>query len=380
MRTTNKSVALVLMFAFAVSACSSSAPDQPQPSSAPSAEESNPTQSAPAQPSATATAALLDLEIVEWFEHAIPNLADPSITDTQIEILVRNPNTVPVRVNTDELEFRLINAAGEVVYTNESAYFSLWEGSWMLAGDSTGFQVCACFESSGGEKQEWEVVELHAPIEAASDVSYTTDVEASLGEPFSLAEAHLGGNGTGIPITLANTSDLALTSIPMRVIARDANGRYIGMAAFGNSVASFTEDIQIQPGDSAQGVLDSEIDYFDGPLIYEVVAIGIPASLTATAEIELPSGTPVAEWEGISVMPGAIGGQDVGAGYQFTIQATTDEITGFYEEELARLGYEFTGSDEGEYTTLYFTKSGSNVLVAIVPLGNLSGVLITTAE
>ncbi|OGT25832.1 MAG: hypothetical protein A2Z17_07590 [Gammaproteobacteria bacterium RBG_16_66_13] len=225
------------------------------------------------EPSLTPTPALLDLEIVEWFEHAIPNLADPSITDTTIEILVHNPNDSPVYVDTDELEFRLLNAAGEVVYTNGSAYFSLWQGSWMLAGDSTGFQICACFQSTGLETREWESIELVAPLEPATDLAYTTDVEVTLGEPFSL----FGGSGTGIPITMTNTSDQPLESIPMRVIAREASGRYIGMPAFGDSVVSFVEDISIQPGDSLQGVLDSEIDYFDGPLTYEVAAIGILA-------------------------------------------------------------------------------------------------------
>ena len=131
--------------------------------------------------------ALLDLEIVEWYEHAIANLADPSITDTNIEILVHNPNDFPVYVNTAELEFALLNAAGEVVYINSSPYFSLWEGSWMLAGDSSGFQICACFETSGGEKQEWESIQLTAPLALATDVVFTKDVEVSLGEPFSLA-------------------------------------------------------------------------------------------------------------------------------------------------------------------------------------------------
>jgi hypothetical protein len=326
--------------------------------------------------------ALVDLEIVEWYEHAIPNLVDPSITDTHIEILVRNPNDIPVYVDTDEFEFRLLNAAGEVVFTNSTAYFSLWEGSWMLAGESTGFQICACFESSGGEKQDWESIQMVAPIEPATGVIFTMDVEVILGEPFSLAEAHLGGSGTGIPITMTNTSDQALKSIPMRVIARDADGRYIGMPGFGNSVASFTEDISIQPGDTLDGVLDSEIDYFDEPLTYEVVAIGIPASSAATEEIDLPSGTPLTDWEGIPIMPGAISGEvsaeDI---YQFTTQATVDEIASYYETELASLGYQLAGSDDqGGYMQLSFSNGTAMVLVFIAPLEGLTGVVITISR
>ncbi len=368
----------LLLASLTLSACASPASQESQPTPLPATQTPVPVDSATPEPSATATVALLELEIVEWFEHAIPNLADPTITDTQIEILVHNPNEVPVIVNTRALEFRLVNAAGEVVYTNNAAYFSLWEGSWMLAGDSTGFQICACFETGGMEKQDWEAVELSMPIEPATDVIYTTDIEASLGEPFSLAEAHLGGSGIGIPITMTNTSDQALTSVPMRVIARDLNGRYIGMPAFGNSVASFTQNILIQPGDTAQGILPSEINYYDGPLTYEIVAIGIPASSTVD-EVPLPSGEPADTWEGIPIMPGAIGGADEGSAYQFTVGATIDEITVFYESELAILGYTFENSEEqGGYTTLYFAKGTSTVLIMIVPLGVISGVVITT--
>lgn len=380
MNTIHRSVIWVLLASLALGACAAPVSEEGQPTGEPTTDMPTALDSTTPQLSATPTMTVLDLEIVEWFEHAIPNLADPSITDTQIEILVHNPNEFPVTVNTRDMEFRLVNAAGEVVYTNNAAYFSLWEGSWMLAGDSTGFQICACFETSGMEKQDWETVELSLPIEPATDVSYTTDIEASLGEPLSLAEAHLGGSGIGIPITMTNTSEQALTSVPMRVIARDVNGRYIGMPAFGNSVASFTQNILIQPGDSAQGILPSEINYFDGPLRYEVVAIGIPASSTAD-EVPLPSGEPVDEWEGIPIMPAAIGGADEGSAYQFTVGATVDEITAFYESELAILGYTFENSeDQGGYTTLYFAKGTSTVLVMIVPLGVISGVVLTMGE
>lgn len=63
----------------------------------------------------------------------------------------------------------------------------------------------------------------------------------------------------------------------MRVLARDANSRYVGVVTFGNAVASFTENISIQPGDSANGIVVSDIDYFNEPMTYEVAAIGIPA-------------------------------------------------------------------------------------------------------
>ena len=61
------------------------------------------------------------------------------------------------------------------------------------------------------------------------------------------------------------------------MLARDAIGRYIGVATFGNAVARFIEDISIQPGDTANSVVVNDIEYFDEPMTYEVNAVGIPA-------------------------------------------------------------------------------------------------------
>jgi hypothetical protein len=331
---------------------------------------SSATATASPEPLPTPAPVPLDLEIVEWFEHAIPNLADPSITDTNVEILVHNPNDFPVSVNTDALEFRLLNSAGDVVYTVGSSYFSLWQGSWMLAGDSTGFQICACFQTSGLETREWDSIELVAPIETSTDLVYTTGVEATLGEPMSLF-----GSGTGIPISMTNTSGQTLESIPMRVIAREAGGRYIGLTAFGNSVASFTEDISIQPGATAQGILDSEIDYYDGPLTYELVAIGIPAR----GAVAMPTGAPPAEWEGIPIMPGALSGGETSEGYEFSTRATIDEITQFYDAALAELGYSLTtsGEDSG-ITFLLFERGSAQAIVGILPASDLNRVQISS--
>src|SRR5688572_9050787 len=74
-----------------------------------------PTETATPEPSLTPTPAVLDLEIVEWSEWPYANPADPANTDTHVEVLIRNPNDFPVRVNNDEDELRFLNAAGDVV-------------------------------------------------------------------------------------------------------------------------------------------------------------------------------------------------------------------------------------------------------------------------
>jgi hypothetical protein len=200
----------------------------------------------------------------------------------------------------------------------------------------------------------------------------------TLGEIINLAEAHLGGSGFALETTLTNTSDQMLESIPHRVLASDASGRYVGVAFAGNAVVSFTEHLGIQPGDTATGLNVIEIDYIEiNSLTYEVAAVGIP--FKAAPEILLPSGTPLAAWNGIPVMPGAIGGEALDGGYQYTTTADLDEITSFYETELSNLGYELelTVDEVAGYAILNFHKGDVTGMVVIAPLGGIHGVAIT---
>ena len=236
------------------------------------------TPSATPSPEASTTPkrTVLDLEVVEWAVYPYANLADPQNTDTRLEILVRNPNEFPVQVNVGEVELRLLTAAGEVAYTNANPKFYIWEGSWIREGETVPVSACICFQTDGVEKQEWKSLELVGPLEAATSIAYTTDVEVNVGEFFSLQEAHLGGDVLGAEINLVNTSDQILESFEVRVIARDASGKYVGVATFGSFVEQSVPG-DIVPGASTGGIVVSEIDYVDGPLVYEATAIGIPA-------------------------------------------------------------------------------------------------------
>jgi|GEM_PF-1300327 len=391
MKPTIRFVTVCLMVILIASACRSPVPTATHTPAVSPTETTAPTTTPPAtttptetttpEPSLTPTPAVLDLEIVEWSEWPYASPADPSNTDTHVEVLIRNPNDFPVRVNNAEAELRFINAAGEVVFTNPSSFFYIWQGDWMLPGETAALSACVCFWTSGLEKQAWESLELVAPLEIATHLAYTSDVEVTLSEFFNLADAHLGGNGLAAETTLTNTSDQVLESIPLRVLAREAGGRYVGVAMFGNAVASFTENISIQPGDTATGIVVSDIDYIDMnvPLTYEVMAIGILAQATATEEF---SEAPLDEWEGIPIMPGAIRGETTNEGYQFTTQADLDEITGFYETELSSLGFEveLTVDEKAGQAILAFNKGGTTGMVAIASLGALNAVLITISK
>ncbi len=338
-----------------------------------------PTEAATAAPSATPTATLKNLEILEWSEFPYAHPADSANTDTHVEVLIRNPNDVPVRVLGDGVELRFLNTSRAVVYANPNPVFYIWEGSWLLPGETAALSACVCFWTSGIDRQEWATLELVAPLEIAVDLAYTFDVDVTLSEFFSLAEAHLGGSGTGARITLTNTSGAVLESIPLFVFARDLNGRYIGMATYGNAVASFADNIGIQPGDTATGVVVNEIEYFDEPMTYEVRALGIPASSATTAR-STPAGTPVADWRGVPIMPGALTGEPVDDGYQFVTQASIAEITQFYETTLAEQGYALTLSgEEAGITFVVFEKDSMTVVVGITPAAerNLVQIAVT---
>lgn len=391
MKPTIRILTLFIIVILLTIACGVSAPTesrapmtQPIDTTAPT-ETITPTITSTPEPSLTPTPTLLPLEILEWTEWPYTNLVDPSNTDTHVEMLIRNPNNVPVRVNREIDELRFINAAGEVVYANPSSVFYIWQSEWMLPNETAALSACVCFWTSGLEKRDWESLELFAPLEIATDIYYTLDVEVKLGQIVDIAAAHLGGGGFAIETTLTNTSDQALESVSHRVLARDASGRYIGVAFAGNAVVSWTKNLAIQPGDTATGLNVIEINYIDEsklPLLtYEVAAIGIPYQASeATAEAALPSGTPLADWNGIPIMPGALAGEALEGAYQYTIAADFDAIKSFYETELSKLGYELKvdGNDIGGSAILNFQKEGTSGMVVILPIGGgIYGVAIT---
>ncbi len=390
MKPTIRIFALFIIVILLTISCGVSAPtENPAPTTL-SSETSLPTETiTPSatptpEPSFTPTPTLLPLEILEWSEWPYTNLADPSNTDTHVEALIRNPNNVAVRVNSELDELRFVNSAGEVVYTNNASVLYIWPGEWMLPNETAALSACVCFDTQGLEKKEWESLEWFAPLEIATDVMYTLDVEVKLGEIVDIAAAHLGGSGFAIRTTLTNTSGKELESVPHRVLAWDANGRYVGVAFAGSAVASFTQNIAIQPGETATGLNEIEINYIDErdlpKLTYKVAAIGIPYQpAEATAEAALPSGTPLADWNGIPIMPGAIAGEDAGGAYQFTTAADPADVVAFYEAELANLGFKVETAvyETGGQAQLNFQKEGVSGALYIVPIGDgLNGVAI----
>jgi hypothetical protein len=370
------SVVQLLLLAALLSACAAPAAAATQLPAATQTQAPPATATETPLPSPTPTPALLPLQIVEWNEFPYTNLADPSNTDTHVEVLIHNPNDVPVRIDQNAGELRFVNSAGETAYANPNPVFYIWQGDWMLPYETAALSACVCFDSSGLEAQEWETLELVMPLEPATGLAYTPDVEVIAGEVVDLAAAHIGGSGFGLAMTLTNTSDQVLESIAMRVQVYDETGRYLGTIGYGNAVVSFTEDVGIQPGDTGTGIEVIDIEYYDARrMTFEVHAIGI---LAQEAEpIDPPSDAPLTEWEGIPVMPGAINGQTAEGAYQFTTLASLEAITAYYEAELAKLGYQIEKVAEPTHTILYISSDSATGAVAIAPMGGLNAVVIT---
>ncbi len=83
-------------------------------------------------------------------------------------------------------------------------------------------------------------------------------------------------------------------------------------------------------------------------------ATASPAGPTATlSELEqmmgqIQKGTPVAEWRGVPVMPGAIDGTDGLSVYYFSTMAPPTEVAAWYRQQLGQLGWAPSWGDSAE--------------------------------
>jgi hypothetical protein len=145
------------------------------PPAATDAPSSTTTVSASPEPSPTPTPVLLDLEVVEWYEHAIQDLVDPSSKVTNVEVLIHNPNDFPVRIDWDNAELSL---SFQVKGYNEP-FFYIWKG-WMTPNRGARHMPSRTGLGPGGNAcslRRWK-----------SPSSYTRDVEVKaefvlLGKP-----------------------------------------------------------------------------------------------------------------------------------------------------------------------------------------------------
>lgn len=96
---------------------------------------------------------------------------------------------------------------------------------------------------------------------------------------------------------------------------------------------------------------------------------------TATLDIfgELnPVDPPLAKWNNVRIMPGALAGGGDDNSYYFTTQASLDEIQAFYDQEMARLGYTSLAVGKGQNDTLvlFYESNGGTLSISLFTKGD----------
>jgi hypothetical protein len=138
---------------------------------------------------------------------------------------------------------------------------------------------------------------------------------------------------------------------------------FIGVIVHGNSFHSF----------NVAGYSQTPVDLAVDNISY------VPAgNFTAPTQVVpetadlIPQGAPLAEWQGVPVMPQALAGEDLGVFYIYSLtnsETLFDEIVAFYEAA----GWEFLGAKE-ELTVMAFQKD--NLYLNISPFEPGEGLLV----
>ena len=114
------------------------------------------------------------------------------------------------------------------------------------------------------------------------------------------------------------------------------------------------------------------------------VVAGTVSPLTAPTAISdllatlIPHGQPISEWNGIPIMSSALAGEGDTEAYRFTTAASREQIEGFYNQELLKLGWERLGSSEGDAgaVIMIFSKDDGDISISIFPKEDIFIVMI----
>ena len=84
-----------------------------------------------------------------------------------------------------------------------------------------------------------------------------------------------------------------------------------------------------------------------------------------------PQGDPAQEWRRIPIMPEAIAGQEfaVNNAYSFKVQASAQDVQGFYDERLTQLGWSqpFESPFDENGGMMTFRKERSSLAINVTP-------------
>ncbi len=225
------------------------------------------------EPSLTPKPAPLPLEIVEWTMWAdVPGYP-------RLEVLVRNPNQFPVKVNMSELS--LLNGAGEIVRNTGDVFYWIWaDAGWglILPGETVPATPNLYPTGDDGPVAEWEsvsTIRLVAELEETSTIPYTSDLQVSLGEFRSDLNFVNGAD-----LDISNSSGQLLSSVLLRLIARNDDGEYLGVEPHlvFEDLDEVGNPVKIQPGASWHTIfLPTLTREPPQSMNYEITAIGLVA-------------------------------------------------------------------------------------------------------
>ena len=94
----------------------------------------------------------------------------------------------------------------------------------------------------------------------------------------------------------------------------------------------------------------------------------LEALATEFGDILNPQGTPVAEWNGIPVMPEAVAAEEVQALYSYKANVTSEAAAEFYTTRLPALGWDEQFNQPGDTTVIFYLKDSQSLTITITPL------------
>jgi hypothetical protein len=115
----------------------------------------------------------------------------------------------------------------------------------------------------------------------------------------------------------------------------------------------------------------------------------ITPTFTPTSETNKSMGTPIPDWEGIPVIPGANEGEPAGFGYIYSVNVTVEEAEKFYMEKMESDGWTLSNRQTSETsifggpsTILDFQRDNEevNVMLIFSATDNFTMVMLTQVK
>ena len=105
----------------------------------------------------------------------------------------------------------------------------------------------------------------------------------------------------------------------------------------------------------------------------------IPSALPDFGNAADPQGEPLAEWNGIPIMPSATTGEESTGIYSFKTGASVTEVVDYYKAEMTNLGWNefFSMPSTGNGALLTYEKDNRLVTITVAAEGEGSLVLLT---